>query len=392
MSLLAELNFNLAEKLAGQYRWSEAPSRFVGAIRLNPFSSKYVSGYAEFLRKSARYLYDKTDVLNKAIGLYDKAIALDPENAEYYLKRGLARLEAGRSVKEAFKDLHEAYLHDPNGYSIAYAIGYTGMNFWKSLDDKERNFVTERLAYIMKTSPDQAQKVYDAVWRASKDINLLKKITADARQNTTELYRFIAADNLWQYRKEIAGSIKEDTLVVTDIKSKILEAEKFFEAGAWKRVEGRTVLAEDGEKILESAKARYQRRKNGVVATDDWVLISKDYKNISYANGVLYSNSTAYAILNVPAGDSLLILEAKGSPFKSIWPYLVVEVDGQEIGEAFVETAQIATYEFPLRSQGGLSLIGVRFVNDAYDPRTGEDRNLWLGKAEVRVKTEAETK
>ncbi len=120
--------------------------------------------------------------------------------------------------------------------------------------------------------------------------------------------------------------------------------------------------------------------------------ISKDGKKLWFNKGAMYSNGTMYALVEAPEkmgtvpirGQSpfFLKIEAKGSIAGGVWPYMIVELDGEEIGETFVDNAEFKVYEFGAASSG-TRLLGVSFVNDGSDKNKNEDRNLWVGKAEL---------
>ena len=99
--------------------------------------------------------------------------------------------------------------------------------------------------------------------------------------------------------------------------------------------------------------------------------------------GVLYTNGTASAALNMPSGACVITIEAKGSRAGGVWPYMVVELDGSEIGETFVDTDIFRKYTFYIESEKGVKVLSATFINDGYDKTTKEDRNLFLDNAWV---------
>jgi tetratricopeptide (TPR) repeat protein len=384
--LLAELALSSAERLAQKFMWKEAEGEFTKALRADPFSSEYPGAYAEFLRISSRYSYDKAAALSKAIRLYDKAASLDPENSKYHLKRGLAKLEAGMGVKEAFSDFRRALSKDPNGYDAAYAIGYTGMNLWGSLDGEDRDLVVDRLAYVVETRPDQASRAYSSAWAATKDFGVIRRIAPETDRGYQGLHDFMAMKNLWQFRKDIPdpgqdSSGKAET--AAKIKAAILDHERLSAAGAWRMVGNRMELAEGAEAVLERNKAVSERRRRSLAAPGDWFSVSGDLKDIKSADGAMYGNGTIYAVIDMPEGECTVSVEAKASPLGGVWPYMVVEVDGAEAGGAFVDSAVMKTYRFKVNTAGGSSLIGISFINDAYDEARKKDRNLFVGQVKV---------
>src|SRR3989338_55490 len=88
----AQARFEQAKALEKVYRWQAAEKQYESAIRINPFNSEYLGGYADFLyrinysRKNKLYCFKKAEIL------YKKAIAFNPENADYYT--GLGKIYA----------------------------------------------------------------------------------------------------------------------------------------------------------------------------------------------------------------------------------------------------------------------------------------------------------
>ena len=55
----------------------------------------------------------------------------------------------------------------------------------------------------------------------------------------------------------------------------------------------------------------------------------------------------------------------------------------EEIGETFVDNDEWENYSFPIKTNGGLKIVSVIFVNDAYDILKKEDRNLFIGSGSI---------
>ena len=389
--MMAEFEFEAAQKFAAAFNWVRAEEQYKKVIALDPFSSGYLAGYAEFLRSTARYSYDKAAALEKADRALSRARELDPDNARLYLKRGLERLDRKR-VDEAFRDFRMAVENDPHGFDAAYAVGYSGLNVWPFLDGENRKFVIDRLKSMLKTAPWQGRSAYAAAWKAAKDFAILKAMTPAAFENEASLNDFIVSNNLWQFRKEQAKALEaygdaakneEQRRLIEKIKNTIIETEKLADAKAWTRVGGTWQMTEGGEAVIARNKVVAERRIQGLVAPEEWVAASIDAGAIKYTGGALYSNGTLYALVDFPNGDAAIRIEAKGTPAGGVWPYMVIEVDGEEIGETFAGTAEFREHVFKARTTGGPKLIGVRFLNDSFDAKRKEDRNLWIGTVRV---------
>lgn len=63
---------------------------------------------------------------------------------------------------------------------------------------------------------------------------------------------------------------------------------------------------------------------------------------------------------------------------------MIVELDGEWIGETLVDGPDWKEYSFKINSDGGIRVLSVTFVNDFCDAK--EDRNLFIGEARVESK------
>lgn len=262
---LADFLFNSAQKSESEYLWQKADGEYCLATKLDPFSAKYLAGYADFLRAKSFYQKDKIGWLEKAGKLYARALELDPRNAEYALSTGEVELNLFSLDKDKFKNslsrglslLKRAIENDPNDIDIKYTA------------------------------------VYDAM-SVGVDLNSGKK-----------------EESLSQY---------------------------------W---QGRS---RDGD---------------------------------IYEHGNMYWTGTVRRLADIPTGMAILKIQAKGSPADDIWPYMIVELDGMEIGEGFVDSLEWKGYSFRIDTNGGMKVLSITFTNDGVDPQRNEDRNLFVG--DIRV-------
>ena len=95
----------------------------------------------------------------------------------------------------------------------------------------------------------------------------------------------------------------------------------------------------------------------------------------------MYWTGTVDAAVGLPIGESAIKIRAKGEPAYGIWPYMVVELDGEDIGETFVTSSEWKEYTFNINSNGGTKVLSVTFVNDGGEWEKGTDRNLYIGEA-----------
>jgi len=107
------------------------------------------------------------------------------------------------------------------------------------------------------------------------------------------------------------------------------------------------------------------------------------YGKKAYENGNMYWAGTLSRTIEAPQGKVLIKIKAKGEKARGVWPYMIVELDGRDLGGTFVDTAGWKEYRFTSETEGGSKVLNIIFPNDANDETKGEDRNLYVG--EVRV-------
>ena len=130
--------------------------------------------------------------------------------------------------------------------------------------------------------------------------------------------------------------------------------------------------------IFDKIDAKNKRTASG----PEWFGRADDGVNV-YKNGNIYWAGTASRTIEIPKGKALIKIKARGDESRGVWPFMIVELDGQEIGETFVDTAEWKEYEFKADTDGGIKVLSVTFPNDAYDEKEGTDRNLYVGDVEV---------
>ena len=98
-------------------------------------------------------------------------------------------------------------------------------------------------------------------------------------------------------------------------------------------------------------------------------------KVVAIWNGFVTSNPIA-----LPEGDYTVHILAKGTPALKIYPHVSVTVNGTKIGEYFA-TGDFQDVQFPYHQKGADSVrVTIGYENDFMDPKTKDDRNLFLQK------------
>ncbi len=330
-----------AAKLNAGFRWDDADKKIGLAARLDPLSAESNAAIGRLYAARASIVKDKAPVLLKAESKYKRAYQLNPHDTANLMEMATLEKELFLAEPDLYKDrinnavgyFKEAFGKDPNNYIINYEIGRNYVELWKYSDDENKKFAFERFKSCLKLAPWYSEGIYYVLWRRFGDFNILLAVTPENPVAYENLYDFIVKNGLWKYRKEVLGKI----------------------GGSKKRTATGTA----------------------------WFGKSRKGSNV-YKNGNMYWPGTVNRIIGVSEGRILIKIKAKGDEAYGVWPYMVVELNGQEIGEASVNSEQWKEYEFKADTDGSIKTLSVTFVNDACDEKKGIDRNLYVGEVEVQ--------
>ena len=381
VSFTAEGHFDQAKKLEEDYRWEKAGEKYQLALHLAPFNAEYFAGAGDFLMRRSRYRKDRISWPKRAAKLYEKACQLNPRHAEYWYSLGQTELahssslivdsqksiaQSSNFIAEAMENFKRAIEKDPCNFRVNYLIGQTLLVSWKSLDREERDFTLDRLRYVLRSQPWDSDFVYSAMMYYAKDFSLLQKVMPDNLEGAEILLFFIEENNLWQYRKEAAEQV--------DYYRQKEEPEKVKEER----------LARLKQFVSIKQAMRYQLSANRSISKKDWQGKSSDGESV-YEGGNMYWTGTMDASINVPEGKAMVKIKAKGSPADKVFPYMIVELEGETIGATIVDSSEWKEYLFKIDTEGGIKVLSLTFVNDGGNEERNEDRNLFVGGARVEA-------
>jgi len=322
----ADLEFNSAKKLESAYLWQEAKGKYQLAVKLNPFNAQYLAGYGDFLRDKSVYQEDRIAWLKMAQDLYGRALELNFRSAEYALSLGQVRLELFLSDKDKFKDNLSWGLH-----VLKKAVK----------NDPNGSNTSYSVGYAGMTVWDNLN-ASDKEWVLHR-LNYSLKINPEYGEH---IYPY-----LWQIAKDY----------------RLL----------------RKIRPEESAQEKRDKLNRIERIKQGNF-NQSWQGKQKRGDDV-YENGNMYWAGSVDMAVNVPKGKAAVKIQAKGSPANAVWPYMIVELDGEEIGETFVDTSEWKEYVFEIDGGAGVKCLSVTFTNDAGNPLKNEDRNLFVGEARIEV-------
>jgi len=102
------------------------------------------------------------------------------------------------------------------------------------------------------------------------------------------------------------------------------------------------------------------------------------------AGGMLYTNISCWKDLNLYEGEVEVRIFAWGRPSLNVWPRMRVKLGNEMLGEVDVTSAGAQPYDFLTHVKRSRQRLEISFTNDYFDPP--ENRDLWVGKAEVHYK------
>ena len=333
---LADVSFTTAQALDKAYRWKKAEKGYQSSIRFNPFNAVYSAQYGDFLIRQARYKKgsDKILFFEKARKFYYDALRCNPRYAKCYVELGRVDIEAYRNtanisrkllkddeINNAINNFKKAIQNDPNGFSTLYSIAYTGINIWDMLDKDEKVFILNIVKYCLSIKPWYGKYIYPHVLNYIKDSDFLHSLVPNS---------------------ELSLSYNEKE---KEKKIKLLRDLAMTEPSEWKG------KSRDG---------------------------TSEYKN-----GNMYWEGTLNRVINVPEGKIVIKIQAKGDKAYHIWPYMIVELDGEVIGKNFADSYEWKDYGYIANTKGGIKVLSVSFLNDGGNEEKNEDRNLFIGEITI---------
>ncbi|MCX7643609.1 MAG: hypothetical protein N2116_07380, partial [Armatimonadetes bacterium] len=99
----------------------------------------------------------------------------------------------------------------------------------------------------------------------------------------------------------------------------------------------------------------------------------------------IYMGANGYVetkIKVVKSGRYRIGVWARGTAMKGVYPIVSLELGDRELGQVECRSDDWSVHFVTANLPEGTRTFRLRFINDSYDPRTGEDRNLWVDKIE----------
>jgi len=366
LPFVAELYFTNAKKLEDNDSRPKAEIMYMRAIHLNPFNAEYYEKLASFLIKQAQNKKDGLSLLERARGLLERSVAINPFDPEYWHALGKVRTDIYKhslkleEIKKAKGDFIKAIEADPYNFRVNYLVGHSLLTVWKELDEQDKNFALERLRYVLGARSWFADYIYPAIMYYASDFEIAIKATPETAINYERLYKFLVTKGLWEYRKMILKELNSYS-----------QKESLGEFNLKKSA--RLEKINDFKRKIPAKSA---------ISQQEWLGSSQDGQHV-YENGRMYWTGTIDSVLQLPEGESIIYISAKGTQANEIFPLIIVELDAEEIGEAVVHSTDWQEYPFKVSSDGGAKVLSITFVNDGRNKEKGQDRNLFIFGARV---------
>jgi tetratricopeptide (TPR) repeat protein len=130
----------------------------------------------------------------------------------------------------------------------------------------------------------------------------------------------------------------------------------------------------------------YDSLTTKVIKPDEWRgELDDPGADYVYQNGEMYWSGSVFVPVTLRAGRFELVILAKASSADGIWPLMVVRLDGEIVGIAYVTDRNWREFPFilpiPYSYNGELK---ISFVNDGGNSSLHEDRNLYIGDVTIR--------
>jgi len=259
---------------------------------------------------------------------------------------------------EAIDNYREAVEKDPYNFRNNYLVGYDLFTVWDNLSQRDKKFALDRFKYALQAKPWYGDSVYPAVIYYAEDFSLAEEVAPQSLRGYKGLYSFIVRNNFWQYRRQVKKSL--------DLYRQKEEPEEFERE------------REERMRLLRSL------RSLAMTEGSEWVGKSESGRN-AYKNGKMYWEGTVSRTIELPKGETVVEIQARGDAAYDVWPYMIVELDGEEIGEGFVDSSEWKGYSFAVDTDGGEKVLSVTFPNDDGDWEKGIDRNLYVGDVKIEI-------
>lgn len=78
----------------------------------------------------------------------------------------------------------------------------------------------------------------------------------------------------------------------------------------------------------------------------------------------MYWSGTIYGAMLFPKGPASINVEANASHAGGIYPCMLVSLDGEISGSAYIDSAEFKEYSFDVNTDGGIKVLGITFAND----------------------------
>ena len=310
------------------------------SLSLNPYDaeSHYLRGFILALEKDRLSVQD-----------FEEAIQLNPYEPVYDVAK--ARMLAPALVKDFPERLLQLYQNalakDPNNAKLAF----TSAKDILTLDKNHRPLLRESAQAMLKKAvqldPSFAEMSFQVLWTNERNISKIFSFYENIPQSLAGLVDFLEKRDLWRYHRQF--HLKQ-LGIDPDVDRQIALA------GFW------------------------NEQSTDVFSLKDFSHAGPEAVNVDeffFMNGELSKK----IIIHNPL--ERLVLSAKGSVSKNVYPTLYVKIDGKIVDEYYLDSKGYKNYFTVLRLTPGPHLLSLEYVND-FSAKGGEDRNVWIQRVRLQ--------
>jgi tetratricopeptide (TPR) repeat protein len=326
-----EANLGLAKIAYKQKEWERAREAYKGAIYLNPRERNFYLPYIHACLKAGKI--DKALEFIRNLG---EPYPITLKETEDYLNIGEGFFRK-KQIKEAITYLRRATEFMPYNYRAYFLLGKAYMESRQYTDGCEA---------------------------------LEKAVRLNTKDAEGYHYLGIGYENIHQKDKAIEAYERGALIDNKNIK-------RFYDLKRLYTKMGLNNKALKIDDLIESIATK-------VIEQADWK--GKAGENI-YQNGDMPWTGTVSAPVFLKEGNAKFILQAMGTPAKSIWPHMVVKLNDEIVGEVDVTSEKLNDYEFKKTVNPGKYNLSISFTNDEgtldKNGKLIEDRNLFVRRCRI---------
>ncbi|MBI3534987.1 MAG: hypothetical protein HY072_05830, partial [Deltaproteobacteria bacterium] len=190
-------------------------------------------------------------------------------------------------------------------------------------------------------------QVYKVLWDYKKNLKALEDFSKETVFGYEGLILFLEKMDLWQYHRDILlRSLKIDHYTQSWDPASVI-----------------------GKKMVEEK----------VYTLSDFRSISGK-RNVSHEK--LYTDGEIGKEVEIPTGESLLVLKVRSNRVERSYGYLLIRLDHRVVNSLYINSEDFGEYTTRLKTEKKKHFLTIEFVNNKKLP--GQDRDVWIREIRLR--------